>query len=54
MIRKVFPVLLLSAFVAAPMTAPAVAASDQAKVKCEKIKDAKLKAQCLRDVSKQK
>jgi hypothetical protein len=54
MIRKVLPVLLLSAFVAAPVAAPAFAAGDQAKAKCEKIKDAKLKAQCLKDVSKQK
>jgi hypothetical protein len=52
MIRKILPVLLLSAFVAAPVAAPAFAAGDQAKAKCEKIKDAKLKAQCLKDVSK--
>jgi hypothetical protein len=54
MIRKILPVLLLSAFVAAPVAAPAFAAGDQAKAKCEKIKDAKLKAQCMKDVSKQK
>ena len=32
----------------------ALAAGDKAMAKCEKIKDAKLKAQCMKDVSKQK
>jgi len=54
MIRKILSVLMLSAFVAAPVAAPAFAAGDQAKAKCEKIKDAKLKAQCMKDVSTQK
>jgi len=54
MIRKILPVLMLSAFVAAPVAAPAFAAGDGAKAKCEKIKDAKLKAQCMKDVSTQK
>lgn len=54
MLRKVIPVLMLAAFVAAPVAAPAFAAGDKAMAKCEKIKDAKLKAQCLKDVSKQK
>lgn len=54
MLRKIIPVLMLSAFVAAPVAAPAFAAGDKAMAKCEKIKDAKLKAQCLKDVSKQK
>lgn len=52
MIRKVLPVLFLSAFIAGPVAAPAIAASDKATAKCEKIKDAKLKAQCLREVRK--
>ena len=54
MIRKIVPVVLLSAFMAAPVAAPALAAGDKAMAKCEKIKDAKLKAQCMKDVSKQK
>lgn len=52
MIRKVLPVLFVSAFIAGPIAAPAVAAGDKASAKCEKIQDAKLKAQCLREVKK--
>ncbi len=53
MIRKVLPVLFLSAFIAGPIAAPAVAAGgDKASAKCAKIQDAKLKAQCLREVKK--
>ena len=54
MIRKILPVVLLAAFAAAPIAAPAFAAGDKAKAKCEKIKDAKLKAQCLKDMSSTK
>lgn len=52
MIRKVVPVLFLAAFIAGPVAAPATAAGNKAQAKCEKIQDAKLKAQCLREVSK--
>ena len=52
MIRKVMPVVLLAAFISGPMVAPAYAAGDKATAKCEQIKDAKLKAQCLRDARK--
>ncbi len=54
MIRKALPIVLLAAFAAGSLTAPAFAAGDQAKAKCEKIKDAKLKAQCLKDMSSTK
>jgi Ni/Co efflux regulator RcnB len=48
MIRRILPVLILSAFIAGPIATPATAADDKTANKCEKIKDMKLKAQCLR------
>jgi hypothetical protein len=54
MIKKVLPVLVLSAFIAAPLAVPAQAGATKAEVKCEKIKDVKLKNQCIQNLKKQK
>ena len=51
---KLISVLFLSAFVAANVSAPAFAAGDLAANKCAKITDVKLKAECLKNASKQK
>ncbi|HEY5700599.1 MAG TPA: hypothetical protein VIT83_00750 [Gammaproteobacteria bacterium] len=50
MIRRILPILIVSAFVAGPIASPAMAAGEKSTntSKCEKIKDMKLKAQCLR------
>jgi len=47
MLKKVLPFVVLAAFIGGPVMAPAMAGDDAAK-KCEKIKDAKAKAECLK------
>lgn len=54
MFKKVLPVLFLSAFIAAPVAAPALAKGDSATAKCEKIQDAKKKAACLKAAKSKK
>lgn len=54
MFKKVLPVLFLSAFIAAPVASPALAKGDDAATKCEKIQDAKKKADCLKMVKGKK
>ncbi len=54
MLKKVLPVLFLAAFIAAPVASPALAKGDKAAAKCEKIKDAKKKAECLKAAKKDK
>jgi hypothetical protein len=52
MFKKVLPLVFLSAFIAAPIASPALAGSDATK--CEKIQDAKKKAECLRMLKEKK
>lgn len=54
MFKKILPVLFLSAFIAAPVASPALAKGDDATTKCEKIKDTKKKAECLKMVKGKK
>jgi len=48
MLKKIVPVLVLAAFVAGPVAAPAFAADDKKAAACEKIKDKAKKAECLK------
>jgi hypothetical protein len=54
MLKKIVPVLVLAAFVAGPVAAPAFAAGDKAAAACEKIKDKAKKAECLKKAKMKK
>jgi Ni/Co efflux regulator RcnB len=54
MIKKIIPVLVLAAFVAGPVAAPAFAAGDKKAAACEKIKDKAKKEECLKKAKMKK